>query len=116
MGGLLLQDLSLSPELVTGVVVSSSSAVIAYYSKKVYEDWTDRAEKVDELYKAFFGMENVSTMEGAIEILEGHEDDIERHEEELDEIRDEVERNKRKREELDSRIDKIKSKMEERAG
>lgn len=115
MGGILLQQSPLSPELLTGIIVSTSSAFIAYYAKKTYDEWSGRAEKVDELYHAFFGMENVSTMEGAIEILEGHEDDIKRHDEELDEIRSEVEKNKEKRKELDSRLDSLKESMESRS-
>lgn len=101
---------------VAGISISVSSVVIAWYARKIHQDWEDRAEKVDELYQAFFGMENVSTMEGVVEVVETHEDDIQRHSERIDRLREEMQDVKDKKVQLAEKVDKLKERVHEREG
>lgn len=118
MDGVLLQGTSLGNEIlvksVTGAVVSVSSVLIAWYARKIHQDWSNRAEKVDELYQAFFGMEDVSTMEGVVEVVETHENDIQRQGQRIDEIQEEIQQIKDKKEQINDKVKRLKKRVEER--
>lgn len=102
-------------ELVGGIVALAAS-LITWYVRKMYKDWSDRGDKLDELYRAIFGMEEVSTMEGVVEIVDTHDNEIVENKEMIKELEDKFEDGKEKRKELEQRVEGIKQRIEERNG
>lgn len=101
-------------EIVAGTAVTFTSGLVAYYARKIHQDWEGRGERVDELYSAMFGMDNVSTIEGVIEIVESHDTELEGHDNRLENLEDRMEEGEKKRKEIRSRIERLKQNCSER--
>ena len=104
----------LSIELVAGFTVALSSMLVAYYARQLHKDWSGRADKLDELYKAFFGIDDVATMEGVVDIVESHDKELETHHQRMEKIEKKIEEGKKRRERLDERIIKLKERVQDR--
>jgi len=83
------------------------AAGLAWWLRKKYVERSERGNKLDKTYKALFGVDDVDTMEGVVEIIEAHDDDIQ-------EIYDKLENGKKKRKEMERRVENIKKKIETR--
>ena len=103
---------TVSIELVAGFMVTLSSGLVAYYARQLHKDWDKRADKVDKLYQAFFGMDDVSTMEGIVDVVESHNSELDKHDTRIEELEEKIQEGKRRREDLNRRVNKLKEKNE----
>jgi hypothetical protein len=98
--GLLQESLN---KLIAGLI----GAAIAWYFKEWYQNRKGRTNRLDKTYNALFGVDDVDTMEGIVQIIDAHEDDIE-------ELYDRVEKGQERREELAEKLERIKQKISDR--
>jgi len=82
---------------------------LAWYIRKKYAERQERGNKLEKSYKALFGVDDVGTMEGVVEIIEAHDDDI-------GEIFKKLQAGKEKRKEIENRVETIKSNIDRRHG
>lgn len=94
-------------EAVNKLIAGLGGGIIAWYIRKKYYERQERGDKLEKTYKALFGVDDVDTMEGVVEIIEAHEEDIE-------ELYDQVEKGREKRKEIEKKVKKIKGKIEDR--
>jgi len=83
------------------------AAGLAWYLRKKYYERTERGNKLDKTYRALFGVDDVDTMEGVVEIIEAHDDDIQ-------EIYDQLEKGKNKRQDIERRVEDVKRRIDSR--
>jgi len=88
-------------------VTAFLAAGLAWYIRKKYYEREKRGSKLDKTYKALFGVDDVDTMEGVVEIIEAHDDDIQ-------EIYDQLEKGKNKRQEIERRVENVKQRINSR--
>jgi len=88
-------------------VTAIAAGGLAWYARKRYYEKVERGNKLDKTYQALFGVDDVDTMEGVVEIIEAHDDDI-------GEIFDQLAKGKKKRKEVERRVETIKERIETR--
>lgn len=101
---------------IVGGIVAVCSAVITWYIRKMYNDWADRGQKLDELYQAIFGIDNIDTMEGVVEIVESHDTELSEHRDRMDSMDKAIQEGRRKRQEIRTRVDSLKERSNQRCG
>lgn len=94
-------------EALNKAVVALIAGLGAWYIRKKYYERQSRGNKLEKTYKALFGVDDVDTMEGVVDIIEAHEDDIE-------ELYGQVEQGRQKRQEIDQKVESIKRKIQNR--
>lgn len=94
-------------EALNKLVAGIGGGLIAWYGRKLYYERKSRTNKLEKTYKALFGVDDVDTMEGVVEIIEAHEEDIE-------ELYSQVERGKEKRQEIEDKVNSIKQRIKDR--
>lgn len=94
-------------EAVNKLVAGLFGGLIAWYVRKKYYERSDRYEKLEKTYQAMFGVDDVDTMEGVIEVMEAHEEDIE-------EIFSRLEEGRQKRQEIEQKLTNLKDRISDR--
>ncbi len=94
-------------EALFGGVAALIVAGVTWYASKRYYDRDKRLEKLEKTHQAVFGMDDVDTMEGIVEVIEEHDKDIE-------ELHERVEEGKRKRKEIKKKLDRIMTRIDSR--
>jgi len=90
-------------KLIVGLGGGLLTGIVVY----LYRKYNNQERLIRETHNAMFGVSGVSTLEGVIDMIESHEEDIE-------ELSEKVEDNREKYEELNERIDELKQKIKER--
>lgn len=101
---------SMMGELV-GVVLGAALGALGYWLKKKRETKRLNAEDLNELQSVVFGLEG---MEGMVEILEAHDNSIERANDRLDKLREDLEDESGRIDSLESRLTVLKERCKER--
>lgn len=101
---------SVMGELV-GVVLGAALGVLGYWIKQRHQIRKLNVEDLNELQSVVFGLEG---MEGMVEILESHDNSIERVNDRLDELREDLETESGRIDKLESRLTVLRQKCEER--
>lgn len=94
-------------EALNKAVVALVGGLGAWYIRKKYYERKNRGKKLEKTYKALFGVDDVDTMEGVVEIIEAHEEDI-------DELFSQVEKGREKREEIEEKVQNLREKIKDR--
>lgn len=94
-------------EALNKLVAGIGGGLVAWYGRKIYYERQSRNNKLEKTYRALFGVDDVDTIEGVVEIIEAHEEDIE-------ELYNQVEKGKEKREEIERRVENIKERIVDR--
>jgi len=102
-----LANEGLLQESLNKLIAGLGGAAIAWYIRKKHYERQSRSNKLEKTYKALFGVDDVDTMEGVVDIIEAHEDDIE-------ELYGQVEKGRQKRQEIDQKVESIKRKIRNR--
>lgn len=97
----------LMQEAVNKLVAGLAGGLIAWYIRKKYYERTNRFDKLEKTYQAVFGVEDVDTMEGVVEVMEAHEEDI-------DELYQKVEKGREKRRQIENKVENLKRRVEDR--
>lgn len=90
-------------KLIAGLI----GGAIAWGLRKWYYERKAKESKLNRVHRALFGVDDVDTIEGVVEIIEAHEEDI-------DELYTKVEEGKKKRKEIERKIERIKQQIRER--
>lgn len=104
--GQLITDGMMQEALNKGTVALLGGGV-AWLIRKEYYERKSRGNKIDKTYKTLFGVDEVDTMEGVVEIIEAHEDDI-------DKLFKQVQKGKDKRKEIERSVETLRSKVKDR--
>lgn len=101
---LMLVSDGLLQEAFNKLIAGLGGAAVAWYVGRKYNQRKDRNERLDKAYDTLFGMDDVHTMEGVVEVLETHEEDIEELERKVEEYRD-------KQKEIEQRVENLTEKI-----
>lgn len=95
------------------VKVSAGAAVgiLGYWLKQRYERQRLNAEDLNELQSVVFGLDGV---EGVVEVLESHDESIERVNDRLDELREDIDSNSDRVDNIEARLGQLLERCRER--
>lgn len=94
-------------EALNKAVVGLVAGLLAWYLRKLYFEKQNRKGKLQKAYNTLFGVEDVDTMEGVVEIIEAHEEDIE-------ELSEQVQKGRQRRQEIERKVESIREKVDTR--
>lgn len=94
-------------EATNKAVVALVAGLSTWFVRKWYYERQTRQDKLEKTHEALFGVEDVDTMKGVVEIIETHEDDIDR-------LYQKVEKGKEKRKEIEKKVENLKERVNSR--
>lgn len=97
-------------ENITELILIAMFGTMTYYIKKIYNQWVTRGNTVDRLDQLINGMEGNNHFEGLIEVIEGHDQEIDNVMAKIEEIKMEQDIARDKRQELEKRLKRLKEK------
>lgn len=96
------------------LVIIGLFSIIAYYVKQLYNGWEERGNVVDQLDRLINGVEGNDHFEGLIEVIEGHDEELDDHHSKISELQMRQKHSRERRQELEKRLERLKEKKANR--
>jgi len=93
-------------QIVVGIVVTVVGGIYVWNYKEEKREEETESQRLDKIETAVFGVDDVETMEGVVEVMDSNYKQTEENAQRLDELREKVQ-------EIEHRQEKITSKVEE---